>query len=1065
MLWLLILLGCFFQNAFAAPIVTDTNIDSPFPGFNSSYSNPTIQINFDQDVNAPIVSITPEGLMNLSDCGDLSARTFCFIYNVPPESAAVRTIAITDANNGTEKMVADFNHSFSIETTIPTLSNVRIESNNLNPQIAKPGDLIRVRFTSSEPLLQSSVIVTIANNPASVSNNGNDWNAIYTIKETDAPGIIPFTIEYKDVANNSGATVSAITEGSNVILDNFPSDKTPPETTVIGFQTGWNRQFLNIDLICTDSNGTGCAQTAYNIDDYGSDVGVSGLTHLWTFDDILPGNIVKDSVGNANGTTRYASFVPGKIGNAMLFASDTPNDTDHIGADVNLGVDDGILGTGNLTICTWMSLNNIQPNINPDDKNDLVSRLNGMTDRLISNGLTIFYVTFGPVPGTYMLNQTNNDPMATYPNGSAAEIYLNTWQHVCLTRSSTGVANFYIDGNLSGLANQTGGGTPTNTPNPNNPNKFVHIGNQENFDLNKYFDGMLDDFRIYNRVLSLSEIRRIYAGTKTWSTGNSFSLNSDHNFKIDFNSTDNNGNVESTKTVYIAIDTTAPQTTSDINTMVQTEPVTVTLTCMDPTSGCASTQYRLDTNPTSGVTMGGWNDYTGPFIVSSSGNWKIDFNSTDAAGNPETTKSAFLVIRSGDLNLTAPITISDVNSDIPQRFPANITLLCTDNTSDCIQTQYRIDTNPGIGINMGNWINYNGPFTISMEGHWALDFNSKNANGISEETNREFVLIDTRPPLTTSDVNNSFQSFAATVKLTCRDESSGCNSTQYRLDLNSGSQMSMGNWIDYNEPFIISIDGNWRVDFNSTDIAGNVENTRTVFALIRSPNLLLTNTTSSSQSSGAVTLSLNTNKDANCRYSTNDQNYSLMQNDFVSTGAISHATVISGLQNGDYTYYAACSAPNVDTNKIRINFSVSTSGNGGGSGGGGGSRSIVTVVRDNNIIVGDTNSIDTNTSKDTNITDSNITDSDTNPNNNNNQDTNSIEDSITPQATDNNSSLDQNLPDQNALETSANTAVSPSIGTGLLSFVANPIQASLAIVGALAIIGFLYVFWYRNPKT
>ncbi len=77
-----------------------------------------------------------------------------------------------------------------------------------------------------------------------------------------------------------------------------------------------------------------------------------------------------------------------------------------------------------------------------------------------------------------------------------------------------------------------------------------------------------------------------------------------------------------------------------------------------------------------------------------------------------------------------------------------------------------------------------------------------------------------------------------------------------------------------------------------------------------------------------TTLSLTTNENATCRYSTTaNTSYSSMTNIFLTTGGTSHSTTISGLQNGQtYHYYVRCqdSAGNTNTDDFQITFSVAT---------------------------------------------------------------------------------------------------------------------------------------------
>ncbi|MDP1706480.1 MAG: LamG domain-containing protein [bacterium] len=117
--------------------------------------------------------------------------------------------------------------------------------------------------------------------------------------------------------------------------------------------------------------------------------------------------------------------------------------------------------------------------------------------RIIDNGKFIFSML------SNKLRALSDGSTATYSlDGS---IQLNTWYYVTLTRTSAGVANFYVNGALSGSANQASGTPVAGTTN-------VIIGN--NTGQTTTFDGRISDVRIYNRVLSAAEILAIYNSTR-----------------------------------------------------------------------------------------------------------------------------------------------------------------------------------------------------------------------------------------------------------------------------------------------------------------------------------------------------------------------------------------------------------------------------------------------------------------------------------------------------------------------------------------------------------------------
>jgi len=79
----------------------------------------------------------------------------------------------------------------------------------------------------------------------------------------------------------------------------------------------------------------------------------------------------------------------------------------------------------------------------------------------------------------------------------------------------------------------------------------------------------------------------------------------------------------------------------------------------------------------------------------------------------------------------------------------------------------------------------------------------------------------------------------------------------------------------------------------------------------------------------SVTLSVDTDEDATCKYDTSNVAYSSMVSDFTTTGGTTHSRIVSGLSDGSsYTYYARCQDTSNNTNKVskEIIFSVATSG-------------------------------------------------------------------------------------------------------------------------------------------
>ena len=174
-------------------------------------------------------------------------------------------------------------------------------------------------------------------------------------------------------------------------------------------------------------------------------VPTTGLVGYWNFDD---GSAV------------------GRIGNAKDFSN----------TSFNTGSDP--IGSSAATVCAW---------INPRSTTSY-------TPSIVNNGTFSIYI-FGTSP-SFSLGASSNGG-AKYP--SVGGITANTWNHICLTRTSTGSATFYINGSTKTTADS---GTPMVGYNS------VYIGN--NAQGNQAFDGLIDEVRIYNTALSASDVAAVY---------------------------------------------------------------------------------------------------------------------------------------------------------------------------------------------------------------------------------------------------------------------------------------------------------------------------------------------------------------------------------------------------------------------------------------------------------------------------------------------------------------------------------------------------------------------------
>ena len=125
------------------------------------------------------------------------------------------------------------------------------------------------------------------------------------------------------------------------------------------------------------------------------------------------------------------------------------------------------------------------------------------------NNSTVF--SFGTSIQTLLMasiqNNTNTFTMSGYGSGNVAFSYgslavtTNTWYHVVATFSSSGTCTLYANGVSNGTS--TGVGILNNSLNMFSLGSICHA----NF---AAFNGYLADFRVYNRILSSSEVSQLY---------------------------------------------------------------------------------------------------------------------------------------------------------------------------------------------------------------------------------------------------------------------------------------------------------------------------------------------------------------------------------------------------------------------------------------------------------------------------------------------------------------------------------------------------------------------------
>jgi hypothetical protein len=202
------------------------------------------------------------------------------------------------------------------------------------------------------------------------------------------------------------------------------------------------------------------------------------LVSHWKFDE-GSGTIAYDSAGDNDGTIYgEAVWTTGQIDGALDF--------DGVDDYVDCGTGPAITGTGTFTSSAWVKVTELPVSgalVVVNQRSTLANDGSYLID-VLSSG----YVHFEVFNGGY----------GFYFN-SDVSVGDGFWHHIVGVRTSTTEGEIYVDGKLAG----SGSG-----PARSLSNFDVVVGRWNGGSL--YFNGIIDDVRIYNRALSAEEIQELY---------------------------------------------------------------------------------------------------------------------------------------------------------------------------------------------------------------------------------------------------------------------------------------------------------------------------------------------------------------------------------------------------------------------------------------------------------------------------------------------------------------------------------------------------------------------------
>lgn len=202
-----------------------------------------------------------------------------------------------------------------------------------------------------------------------------------------------------------------------------------------------------------------------------------GLVGCWNFEE-GKGDVAKDFSGKGNNGDIYGatSWVKGKYGQALQFDGVEVDDYVDCGNDTSLDIDDEI------TVEAWVYPTGFAKK--------------GSGGYICSRGyhcpFAIQVAPGGKLNWVYQLFEGNHEYL-----DSGLSLELNKWQYVAVShRYSTGEIVFYVNGTKAEKkAKYTG--------EPKNTGAYLSIGGYDD----RKFTGIIDEVRIYNRILTEAEIK------------------------------------------------------------------------------------------------------------------------------------------------------------------------------------------------------------------------------------------------------------------------------------------------------------------------------------------------------------------------------------------------------------------------------------------------------------------------------------------------------------------------------------------------------------------------------
>ncbi len=341
--------------------------------------------------------------------------------------------------------------------------------------------------------------------------SGATWGMAGAVEGTDFPSRYDLvTVDSHTVTLGTGATVAGVTVGGSGTLD--LGGKNITVTGSFAVNDGGTLKLKGNETVSptptfsanstTVYTGTGSYQGLAAGYDYGNLQLNNGLVGYWKLDDGPGSTKARDDSGNGN---------HGTLMNGPTWSTNTPTTSFYNPYSMEF---DGVNDTIAIPRSISLEPNTITISIWAKRLGDSSSTKHGLISKLFKNANSVPHASYG----IYYDRNNNNqiELFLGYTDGSFVSYYssdlpLNEWMHFSGVYDLSNV-KLYIDGSLA------------NTYSATKPIKFdsdsIFIGSKSpTTSAPDWYNGLLDDVRIYNRALSASEVAALAAGNPSTGSG------------------------------------------------------------------------------------------------------------------------------------------------------------------------------------------------------------------------------------------------------------------------------------------------------------------------------------------------------------------------------------------------------------------------------------------------------------------------------------------------------------------------------------------------------------------